>query len=284
MRNQPATIKLFLVNGDPNSLRTAEISNWTGKAIACPRKELADLMNRGEINSPGIYILLGIDPESGEYAVYIGEAESLMKRIKGHSDKDFWNSIVVFFSKDENLTKAHVKYLEGKLIDQATKAKRAIIKNSQASGAKLPEADVADMDVYLDKILQLLPILGSKHFSESESKKATPKDLLYRKIKGLVAKGTRTTSGFIVFEGSQAVLNHRKAASPWIVNLRKKLIKEGILKEANDHLIFSTDCEFGSPSTAASVVSGGQTNGLTAWKDSTDKSIKQIENELTGES
>ena len=29
-----ATIKLFLVHGDAKRLRTAELSNWTGKAVA----------------------------------------------------------------------------------------------------------------------------------------------------------------------------------------------------------------------------------------------------------
>jgi hypothetical protein len=29
-----ATIKIFLVQGDPKRLRIAELSNWTGKAVA----------------------------------------------------------------------------------------------------------------------------------------------------------------------------------------------------------------------------------------------------------
>ena len=41
-----ATIKLFLPHGDAKSLRTAEISNWTGKAIAAPRTELDELLLR----------------------------------------------------------------------------------------------------------------------------------------------------------------------------------------------------------------------------------------------
>jgi len=73
-------------------------------------------------------------------AVYIGEAESIKDRIKAHLEKDFWNHIVFFISKDENLTKAHIRYLEGQLIEHAKKAGRAILMNNQGSGSKLPES------------------------------------------------------------------------------------------------------------------------------------------------
>jgi len=114
-----ATIKLFLVHGEPKRLRTAELSNWTGKAIAGPRSELDGVLAREEAAKPGVYFLSGIDSESGKPAVYVGEAESIRDRLRGHLDKDFWNHVVFFVSKDENLTKAHIRYLEGRLIEQA---------------------------------------------------------------------------------------------------------------------------------------------------------------------
>lgn len=93
----------------------------------------------------GVYFLTGIDPENGKNAVYIGEAECIRDRVKGHLDKDFWNHIAFFTSKDENLTKAHIRYLEGRLIDQAKEVGRAEVKNNQGSGSKLPESDREDM-------------------------------------------------------------------------------------------------------------------------------------------
>jgi len=107
-----ATIKLFLVHGDAKRLRTAELSNWTGKAVAGPRSELDGVLGRDEAAKSGVYFLTGTDSESGKSAVYIGEAESIRDRLRGHLDKDFWNHVVFFISKDENLTKAHVRYLE----------------------------------------------------------------------------------------------------------------------------------------------------------------------------
>lgn len=84
-----ATIKIFLVHGDPKRLRTAELSNWTGKAIAGPRSEFDSVLARDESQKSGVYFLTGIDPETGKNAVYIGEAESIRDRVRGHLDRDF---------------------------------------------------------------------------------------------------------------------------------------------------------------------------------------------------
>lgn len=273
---QAATIKLFLVHGSPGGLRTAELSNWSGKAIAAPRTEISDLLKRDELNSSGVYFLIGSDPESGDRAIYIGEAENVANRLKNHAVKDFWNSAAVFVSKDENLTKAHVRYLEGVLIEKVNNNGSSVVMNSMSSGAKLPESDAAEMDVFLEKCFQLLPVLGITDFNEKINQEGDPEGLFYCKIKGLTATGKRTEGGFVVFEGSQAVLNHRASA----VQSKKKrdqLIDKGLLRKNKDHFVFIKDLEFGSPSTAATVVKGGATNGLTAWKDSRGRSLKELE-------
>ncbi|MFA5321927.1 MAG: GIY-YIG nuclease family protein [Smithella sp.] len=276
---QPATIKLFLAHGEPNGLRTAEISNWNGKAIACPRNKLIDLFAREEIQKAGIYCLTGTDPDSGYPALYIGEAESVGKRLKNHSDKDYWVHVVAFVSKDENLTKAHIKYIEGKLIERATEAGKAKLQNSTSSGAKLPEPDTAEMDVYLEKVYQLLPILGVDLFSSVSASTIDEKIVLFCKIKGLKAKGKRTSNGFLVFKGSQAILEHRPS-STWAKKRREELIEQGILLKENNYYIFTKDVEFTSPSTAGAMVRGGATNGLIAWKTADGKSLKELEQDV----
>jgi hypothetical protein len=155
-----ATIKIFLVYGDPKRLRTAELSNWTGKSLAGPRSDFEGVIGREESSRSGVYFLTGNDPVSGKPALYVGVAENIRDRVKAHLEKDFWSQIVYFISRDENLTKAHIRYLEGKLIQQARQANRALLMNGQSSGAKLPESDRGDMEVFLEKIYQLLPVLG----------------------------------------------------------------------------------------------------------------------------
>jgi hypothetical protein len=276
-----ATIKIFLVHGDPKRLRTAELSNWTGKAVAGPRSEFDSVLAREESQKSGLYFLTGFDPETGNNAIYIGEAESIRDRVKGHLDKDFWNQIVFFTSKDENLTKAHVRYLEGRLIEQAKKASRAEVKNSQASGSKLPEPDREDMEVFLEKIQQLLPVLGIELLVPTKASMIGKTDLetLYCEIKGLKATGHLTPNGIVVLAGSQAVLTERPSARkyPWPINMRQQLKGSGALKESRDHLLFTKDVEFSSPSAAAAVIHGGHANGLTAWKNKLGKTLKELE-------
>jgi uncharacterized protein DUF4357 len=278
-QNQATTIKLFLVKGDPKGLRTAELSNWTGKAISAPRTELTDLYARKELHGPGIYFLTGTDPNTGAPAVYIGEAEDVLSRIKGHSDKDFWTSITSFISKDDNLTKAHIRYLEGKLIERASNNSRIEIVNASNSSAKLPEPETAEMDAFLERVLQLLPVLGVNHFNEFTKSDLKDQDIMLFSIKGLKARGKRTASGFVVFKDSQAVPEHRPSAKA-IKNIREELIEKKILTQVKDHFVFTKDYEFGSPSTAGGVVCGGNTNGLKNWKNSRGKSLKEIEDSL----
>ena len=276
-----ATIKIFLVYGDPKRLRTAELSNWTGKAVAGPRSEFDGVLKRDESGSSGVYFLTGADPESGKPAIYVGEAENIRERIKAHLEKDFWNQIIFFTSKDENLTKAHIRYLEGKLIDQARKSGRAVVTNGQNSGARLPESDREDMEIFLEKINQLMPVLGvellvpaaSKAVAASEHKK------LFCEIKGIKAEGHLAPNGFVVLKGSLAVLTDRASSQkwPWAMNMRQRLKDEGVLVSKDDALIFTTDAEFTSPSSAAAVIHGGHANGLTAWKDESGKTLKEIE-------
>ncbi len=276
-----ATIKIFLAHGDPKRLRTAELSNWAGKAVAGPRSEFDSVLAREESQNSGVYFLTGIDPETGKSAVYIGEAESVRDRVKGHLDKDFWNNITFFISKDENLTKAHIRYLEGRLIEQAKQAGRAQVKNSQASGSRLPESDREDMEIFLEKIHQLLPVLGVEVLVPTIINAAgvTELETLTCEIKGLKAIGHLTPNGIVVLAGSQAVLNERPSSQkyPWPMNMRQRLKDEGVLTVKPDHLLFTKDAEFSSPSAAAAVIHGGHANGLTAWRNKDGKTLKEFE-------
>lgn len=277
----PATIRLFLPRGDAKSLRAAEISNWTGKAVAAPRTELDDLLAREEMEKTGVYILLGRDPLTNSPHAYIGEAEIIRDRLKQHRVKEFWVSAIVFVSKDENLTKAHVRYLESRLIVEAQKVKRFNLDQNQAGGSRLPESDREDMEVFLARIRQLLPVLGSDILSpiSQPGEKAQPGGTLYCKMKGAEALGHRTANGFVILQGSTAVAKERPSASgyAWVVAQRRQLIENGTLVEENGFLKFTQDVEFTSPSAAAVVIHGGTANGLESWKTKDGVTLKQLD-------
>lgn len=276
-----ATIKLFLPLGDAKSLRTAEISNWTGKAVAAPRTELEELLARDELEKAGVYILIGNDPITNAPRAYIGEAEVIRDRLRQHKTKEFWVAAIVFVSKDENLTKAHVRYLESRLLSEAGQVGRFMLEQNQASGSKLPESDREDMEVFLTHIRQLLPVLGSDILTPigQTSAPTQPRDILFCRIKGAEARGQRTASGFVVLKGSTAVLEDRPSAEsyPYIMAQRKQLVTGGTLIEKDGVLVFTKDAEFSSPSAAAVAVHGGSTNGLTAWRNQDGKTLKQLD-------
>lgn len=277
-----ATLKIFLVFGDPKRLRTAELSNWTGKAVAGPRSEFEKVLEREESLNPGVYFLTGIDPDTNKSAIYIGEAESIRDRIKSHLSRDFWNNIAFFITKDENLTKAHIRYIEGRLIEIAKSADRSVVINSQGSGAKLPESDREDMEVFLEKMQQVLPVLGIETFVQAVSKveSEADKEMLTCKIKNVVASGYLTPNGIVVLATSGAVFEERGSAKKWpsVMAQRNKLIEEGGLVQEGDKYVFVKDTEFSSPSSAAAVIHGGSANGLTAWVNANGKSLKVLQN------
>ncbi len=278
---ETATVKIFLAEGDPASVRTAEISNWTGKAVAGPRSQLELILQRDEAKKPGIYFLTGINSETGKPRVYVGEAEVVRSRLKGHLDRDFWKTVIFFVSKDENLTKAHIKYLEGKLIEMTKQADRFELENTNASGSHLPEPDAADMDVFLSKVEQLLPVLG-QDFLKPVVKTLTPvkpSELLTCTIKKVKATGRPTENGFLVLKGSEAVLEERPSVKkyPYPSTLRSQLLSEDVLSTQTDRLVFAKDYEFSSPSAAASVIHGGHANGLISWKNSKGVTLKELE-------
>lgn len=278
---ETATVKIFLAEGDPASVRTAEISNWTGKAVAGPRSQLELVLQRTESKKPGIYFLTGINSETGKPRVYIGEAEVIRARMKGHLDRDFWKTMIFFVSKDENLTKAHIKYLEGKLIEMTKEADRFELENVNASGSHLPESDAADMDVFLAKVEQLLPVLGQDFLKPVVKMTVTakPSELLTCTIKKVKATGRQTENGFLVLQGSEAVLEERPSVKryPYPSTLRSQLLSEGVLAAEQDRLVFAKDYEFSSPSAAAAVIHGGHANGLREWKNAKGVSLKEIE-------
>jgi len=154
-------IKLFLVDGTPGGLTTAEITNWTGHLISAQRSDLADLLQRDEAQRTGAYLLLGDESAATMTRCYTGEADVVGDRLPGHRKLDFWDRVVVITSKDANLTKAHARYLESRLVELAKQAGRVVLENKTTPNLPgLPESDASDMDYFVSQLQIVLPILG----------------------------------------------------------------------------------------------------------------------------
>ena len=155
------------------------------------------------------------------------------------------------------------------------------LEQNQATGSRLPESDREDMEVFLARIRQLLPVLGSDILVPIAQPAANsqPGGVLVCRVKGAEGRGQRTANGFVVFKGSTAVLDHRPSAEsyPSVLAKRNELINDGTLIDKGGFLVFTRDTEFPSPSGAAVVIHGGSANGLISWKTKDGRSLKQLD-------
>lgn len=268
------SIKLFLVEGSPSGLVTAGIGQWTGQAIIVPRTKVAEFSKRPEAQRPGVYVLVGPDPgKEDRERVYVGETERVLERIKEHVSKvDFWTEACVFTSSDESLTKAHVKYLESRLIEVAKDRGHAAMDQKASWRPSLPEAEVSDMEHFLDRVLVLLPVLGfdfTRPRAEVLAAEAGSSEPTFEyTVKGARARAREVNGEFIVLKGSTA---SAKPAKSWdtYLNLHKELVDDGVLAldPTNAELYtFKKDYPFKSPSAAGSVVSASTVSGRAVWK------------------
>lgn len=275
-------IRLFLAEGTPGGLTTAEIVNWTGHVVAAARSDLPALLKREEVGRTGVYLLLGSDVDTDATLAYIGEGDAVGKRLYQHSkdeSKEFWDRAIVLTSKDLNLTKAHARYLESRFLAIAKEAGRAKITNSTAPDPiALPEADRSDMEFFISQARVLLPVLGvnilrpTKPSGQSEPGNFVPSVdvsplFMIQEKKGADASAQEVDGEFIVREGSLARATWSGVAVS-ATKLRQQLEADGVLVAGVDGVTarFTQDVVFKSPSSAAAVVLGRSANGRTEWK------------------
>jgi len=277
------SIRIYLPTGSINGIRHAEIANWTGQAVSCPRSEIKALNDWPEVNSPGVYFLFGADDDGQHQLAYIGEAENVRDRIKNHvSNKDFWNELICFTNKDESLTKSHVKYLEAILIEQVKDINRYQLQNNVAPNKPtLPRADRDAMDEFANNVRTLLGVLGHKILesytttpvtSSLIDEQSTKLHLLDRN-----AYGNQVSDGFLIYKDSEMRKNSTKSLQNHYATFRQQLINTGIVDEKENSYYFVQDYLFNSPSAAASVLTGSSRNGLNVWKDFEGKTMKELE-------
>ncbi len=263
--------------GDPEGIRTIEKSNWSGSGLVIPRALFAEGRKRKELTRTGVYVLTGPPEDSGLPRIYVGEGDPIRPRLEQHaSKKDFWTTCFAFSSKDENLNKAHVQFLEARLVQLASQAKRCLLDNGTVpTQPSMSEADAADAEGFLSEILLCFPVLGLGVFTvASPTAGGLP---LFVAAKGVKAEGRETAEGFVVRVGSGAVTEETPSCHAHLIELRTALVKNGVLKPTGAGYIFAQDYVFSSPSTAAGVVLGRSSNGRTSWKSKAGRTLRDIQ-------
>lgn len=278
------SIRIFLPDGTPDGLRVVEKSNWTGRGIVCPRSQFPDAKARLEFGKTGVYVLIGPSESHDLPAVYVGEGDPARPRIEQHfAKKDFWTSLILFTSKDENLNKAHVQYLESRLVALATEAKRCTLDNGNVPQLpSLSEPDTAEVETFLEEMLLIYPVLGVTAFEKPVAARASQLRLFLR-AKGIVAQGFDASQGFVVLAGSQVVKETVPSTPRHLIDLRHSLLERGILVPDQDRLQVGQDYTFDSPSTAAGLLLGRNANGRIEWKDEKGRTLKEIQSSAVAE-
>ena len=280
----PFSLRIFVADGDPDGLRIVDKSNWIGKALVFPRALLPQVKARPELAQTGVYLLLGPRPDGEGDMLYVGEGDPIRPRLESHyAQKDFWTRAIGFTTTTAGqLNKAHVQFLESRLIALARAAKRMPLDNAnQPAEPSLSEADRADMEVFLGHMLGMLPVLGVHAFEQAPkapAAKAGP--VLSCKGKGVQATGYEASQGFVVRAGSQAVVDSAPSMAQHVrgmFDLRQELISNGVLVPLGGLFQFTQDYTFSAPSTAAAVVLGRSANGRVEWKALDGRTLKEIQ-------
>ncbi|MBX4887992.1 GIY-YIG nuclease family protein [Rhizobium bangladeshense] len=296
------TLKLYLVDGTPSGVITAELGVSSVRAAVASRTALPELIRREEATRTGVYLLVGPDPDlPGRQLVYVGEGDQVRTRLAYHDGdeaKEFFTRAVLIVSKDENLTKAHGRYLEGRIIAAIRNAGRAkLVNGTEPPFRGLPEPEIADMERVLDEIEILLPVLGFDVLRPAghEAGETVPTNEVPREtvstvtfgnntpalgaqadsppvfiavIKKAKARATERAGEFVVLEGSTAYREFQDSQSFPLRSLRQELLERGALvaDRDSDLLRFTQDVSFSSPSAASSLVGGYSDSGPRTWK------------------
>lgn len=290
------SLELYFIDGRPDGMLTAEVFNWTGHVLMVPRIQIAKALARDEASRTGVYLLLGEfddDPRA-----YIGEAEEIGQRLKSHvGSKEWWNTAVLITTAGDGLHKAHVKYLESRLIEIALQVGSVPLENGNApTPPSLSEAHVANMEAFLETLLMVLPALRVDMFldrrrtpkpsqPEKKASDTSPIFELINKKHGIRAQAVLEDGEFIVKEGSQARaewMGSTKEKTHYF-KLHRELIDNGVLTAQGINRVFASDYAFSSTSAAGAVVNGRSTAGPREWKvQGTGQLFKDWEAESIG--
>lgn len=289
------SIRIYLADATVSGIRYAELVNWTGQALACPRNRLAEFGNWPEAAKPGVYLLFEARLGDSKPLAYIGESENVADRLTNHDrKKEFWNEVVVFTSKDENLTKAHVKFLESTLVGLAKQADRYELENGNTpTESSIPRADKDAMAEFIENIRMVLGTLGypilepllsrtpaaslSQQDSNAEAERSKPTiDLVFR-VNDLVAYGAVTDEGFVLKKGSRISRTNTETAAKKIVIMKEQLQAESRLIPDGGNLLLTEDVLVSSSSYAAVMVAGTSRSGPQSWMTPDGRTLKAIE-------
>ena len=176
------------------------------------------------------------------------------------------------------------------MVQLALEAKTAQIDNGNSPSLPiLHEADISDMEYFLDQIKLILPVMGFKFLISStvkqediidSAKTDSIHETYYIKTKTFKAEMTETDQGYIVAKGSEAKKTLSNSCTDTYINMRRKLVETEIIIEDKDKLVFAEDAVFSSPSAASNMILGRNSNGFTEWVNKNGLTFKEVQEKI----
>jgi hypothetical protein len=270
------TVEIVLIEGSPNGVRIADIKNRTIKGILVPRNKIKEINQFNQYqkqylygedsnrNTRGVYFLIQRAEANIKPIVYVGKSADCFDRIQSSHEKkkDFWDIAIIFLSKNNSFSLADISYLEHLSYIEIIKASRYKADNQGTpEHGSLNEHSKRDLEDIFGTMKKIISTLGFPLF-ETISKPILD-NIFYCSGRGISAKGIIADDGFIVLKESEMVLSNTSCRSN---NIRIDLEKEKIIQRYKDKYVFLQNYLFTSPSAAASVILGRQSNGRIEWK------------------
>lgn len=277
------TIKIELLEGTPEGFRRAEFTTQLMRVLVVPRDKQELLDRCPEAKFQAVYLIIGED-EHGASKVYVGKTKRMALRIKEHNKggkKDYWKNVLYFVTKDNSLSSTEIEYLEWMLIQKATEAGNFQIDNGNKGCKEEPQVEPAkraDFADYYNQIVALTEALGYGDIFNVIHIEAPDNEICYYcNARGADARMIVRDDGYYIQAGSicAATLTDSGRKELFIPQTRDKLLKNNVLKQQGNGLLFQQEYKFKSPSGAAGVVSGAASNGWTSWKNSAGKTLDE---------
>ncbi|MDW6021646.1 DUF4357 domain-containing protein [Mesorhizobium sp. BAC0120] len=283
-------VKIFITGQDPRSLRTVELDNWTGVAITGQPEFFKKALEAEVLSRSCVYLLIRSSADDDLPEIYVGESDDFSQRYLAGKFPIEFHTFLIFTSKDDNLTRAHVKWLERELwsILKGNSGKVLVANANKPTGSNLPRADIATMRTYLSNTIYVLEALGYDLFSVQERTSASPSP------KQTDMQSDETTSlridlysalpkrpndrAFLRYENSAYTLAagskiNAKITDSLPANVRKlrdQLIADGSLVTHEGYLQLERDIPFSKPSPASALVKGRSSTGYLDWVRESD--------------
>ena len=277
------------MDGDATGRIKASLTNWTGLVYSLPRTYLAQSKkDRPDLQSTGVYFLLGRSEETSQDIIYIGQAgerengKGLLGRIEEHDkSKEFWNKAILVLTSNNSFGATDITYLERSFYDLELKSGRYSFENNQVpSHGNVTEEKKAELDEFIEYVRLVVgsmgyrmfePMLPTSHHKKQNNKNPETQNLHIQLNGKVIACGQRNDEGFVLRSGS-LLMPPKESFPPSLLKKREELEKASKIASGKT----TEDILFSAPSTAARFVLGRSANGLDMWKDKNGKTLGDI--------